>query len=270
MLIDMHTHVWPDPIAERAIGGRDHGLEGFGDGKISGLTDSMNAAGIDRSVIFGIGERGEHLERANAFVGEQDRTRFIPFGSVHVDLPPERNRELLDRYEIRGIKVHPLFQGFALDDPRLLAILAEVGDRPVIAHVGQGGTPEANARCTPATAVRLAEQLPGLNFIACHFGGYRELEEAEAALVGLPIMLETSWPPRIADLDPDRLHRLIDRHGAGRVLFGSDWPMADQGAEVAAIRAVGLDPEDEAAVLGGNAAELLGLGAEQSGKVGGG
>ena len=50
------------------------------------------------------------------------------------------------------------------------------------------------------------------------------------------------------------------RHGADRVVYGSDWPMADPAAEIAAIRALGLTPEeDEAAILGDNLARLLGL-----------
>jgi len=72
-------------------------------------------------------------------------------------------------------------------------------------------------------------------------------------------VLETSWPPRLGDLDAARLRRIIDRHGADRVVFGSDWPMADPAAEIAAVRSLGLDAAAEQAILGGNLARLLGL-----------
>lgn len=260
MIIDVHTHVWPDKIAERAMGGRQHGLAPVGDGKVSGLAASMRRSGVDRSVIFGIGERADMVEKANAFVGAQDRDLFIPFGSVHVDLPVEDNLAALRRHAIAGVKVHPLFQGFALDDPRLWRILdAMGGEWPVIAHVGQGGDDAANARCTPAMIAAIAERFPALALIACHFGAYRQLEDAEQLLAGRPLFLDTSWPPSLGDLDPARVRALIDRHGAERVIFGSDWPMADPGEELAAIRAIGLDAADEAAVLGGNLARLLDL-----------
>lgn len=260
MVIDAHTHVWPDRIAERAIGGRQHGLDAFGDGKVSGLDAQMRRSGVDRSVIFGIAEKASTVDRANEFVGSQDRERFIPFGTVHVELSPEENLASLRRHGIRGIKLHPLFQGFALDDPRLHAILEAVGDRlPILAHVGEGGDAAANARCTTQMMAELVERLPACRFIAAHFGGYRRLDEAEQLLVGLPLYLETSWPPTLAALDRDRLRALIERHGADRVIFGSDWPMADPGEEIAAVRALDLGADAEAAVLGGTLAGLLGL-----------
>ncbi|MFD2351349.1 amidohydrolase family protein [Nonomuraea ferruginea] len=72
-------------------------------------------------------------------------------------------------------------------------------------------------------------------------------------------MLETSWPPSLGSLPPERVRKIIERHGADRVVFGSDWPMTDPATEIAAVRALGLPPEDEAAILGGNLAGLLGL-----------
>jgi predicted TIM-barrel fold metal-dependent hydrolase len=259
-VVDVHTHVWPDRIAKQAIGGREHSLDPVGDGTVSGLLAEMDRSGIDRSVIFGIAERPDLVEKANAFIGAQAQERLIPFGSVHVGLSPEENLASLQRHGIRGVKVHPLFQGFALDDPRLIEILEAIGPQlPVIAHVGQGGSEEANNRCTPAMIAELCRRVPAARLIACHFGAYRELEQAEELLVELPLFFDTSWPPTLADLEPDRVRRLIDRHGVDRIVFGSDWPMADPGAEVAAVRALGLSAEDEAKVLGANALRLCGL-----------
>jgi uncharacterized protein len=73
------------------------------------------------------------------------------------------------------------------------------------------------------------------------------------------VHLETSWPPTMAELEPETVVRLIRTHGADRVVYGSDWPMADPAKEIAAIRALGLTKEEEDAVLGGNLARLLGL-----------
>jgi uncharacterized protein len=85
------------------------------------------------------------------------------------------------------------------------------------------------------------------------------LDEAEDTVVGTDVYLDTSWPPTLATLDPQRIRRLIERHGPDKVIFGSDWPMADPTAEIAAIRALGLSDDDTEAVLGGNLARLLGL-----------
>jgi predicted TIM-barrel fold metal-dependent hydrolase len=259
-IVDMHTHVWPDRIAKQAIGGREHSLDAVGDGTVSGLLAEMDRSGIDRSVVFGIAERPDLVDRANAFISSQGQERLIPFGTVHVGLSAEENLASLRRHRIKGVKIHPLFQGFALDDPRLIEILEAIGSElPVIAHVGQGGSDEANSRCTPSMIAELCRRVPQTRLIACHFGAYREFEQAEELLLDLPLYFDTSWPPTLADLDPDRVRRLIDRHGVDRIVFGSDWPMADPRAEVAAIRALGLRSEDETKILGANALRLCGV-----------
>jgi len=114
-------------------------------------------------------------------------------------------------------------------------------------------------RGSPRSLRVLLDAVPGLRVIACHFGGYHRLDEAEDLLVGSRAVLETSWPPSTAGLDPARIREIIARHGAGRVVYGYDWPMTDPAAEIAAIRALGLPPEDEAAILGDNLATLLGI-----------
>jgi hypothetical protein len=78
-------------------------------------------------------------------------------------------------------------------------------------------------------------------------------------MVGSRAILETSWPPSTAGLDQERVRAIIERHGPDRVVYGSDWPMTDPAAEIAAIRALGLPADQEAAILGGNLAALLGL-----------
>ena len=129
----------------------------------------------------------------------------------------------------------------------------------MITHVGAGGDEEANRRAAPVLLRQIIDALPDLKLIACHFGGYHRLDEAEEHVVGSNVVLETSWPPTMALLEPERVRELIRRHGADRVVFGSDWPMADPGAEIAAIRALGLTSDEEAAILGGNLARILGL-----------
>jgi uncharacterized protein len=105
----------------------------------------------------------------------------------------------------------------------------------------------------------IVRQFPDLKMVACHFGGYHRLDEAEADLLGENVYLETSWPPTMAELAPEKVRAIIDRHGADRIVFGSDWPMADPGAEIAAIRALGYSDDVTAGILGNNFARLMGI-----------
>jgi predicted TIM-barrel fold metal-dependent hydrolase len=259
MIIDAHCHVWPDAVADKALAGSVEG-ERFGDGRVDDLRRAMDRAGVDRAVCLGVANRPDRVENANRFAGSLDRERFIGFGSIHPGLPVDENIASLRRHDLRGAKVHPYFQDYALDDPRLWDIFeAMAGEFVVIAHVGAAGDDDG-ARCTPAMAAAIARRFPDLAFIACHFGGYLQLDEAERSVLGLEnLYVDTSWPPSVGEIGAERLRATIARHGAERVVFASDWPMADPDAERRVIERLGLDDADLKAILGGNLAGLLGL-----------
>jgi predicted TIM-barrel fold metal-dependent hydrolase len=262
VIVDAHCHVWPDHIAPAVLAHRPAGMDARHDGTLSGLTRTLDAAGIDRAMTLAVAGVARNVARTNEFIGGVPRDRFIPFGTVHPRLSIEDNLRSLRDNGIRGVKLHPLFQDLSLADPavhELLRALAADGVI-VITHAGAGGDPAANERGAPKHLRAVVDAVPELTLIACHYGGYHRMDEAEDLVVGAPrVILETSWPPRLADVDPDRLRAIIARHGADRVVYGSDWPMTDPAAEVAAIRALGLPAEDAAAVLGDNLARLLDL-----------
>lgn len=261
MIIDAHCHVWPDHIAPQVLAQRPAGLGPQHDGTIDGLRRTMDAAGIDHAMTLGVAVSARTVERTNEFIGAIDRRRFTPFGTVHPDLPTAANLASLSNNGIRGVKLHPLFQDLSLADPRVIDLLGGLAeaDITVITHAGAGSTDEANERGAPRSLRSVIDAVPNLRLIACHFGGYHRLDEAEKLVVGSPLYLETSWPPRMGDLDRERIRRLIRRHGAGRIVFGSDWPMSDPATEMASVRALGLSADEQAAVLGGNLAQILGL-----------
>jgi predicted TIM-barrel fold metal-dependent hydrolase len=259
MIVDAHTHIWPDKIAALALGGnRVPGLEARGDGTVGGLISDMRTSGVDVSCCLAIANEARHVDRVNEFVaGIASETR-IPFGTVHVELPVDENIASLERHGIKAVKLHPLFQKFALDDGRLWEILEAFGsDYAVITHVGAGGDAYTNSLSSPAMIRDIVRQFPGLRLIACHFGGYKLLDDAQEMLSGADVVLETSWPPSLATLQPDRVRRLIRDHGAERVIFGSDWPMTSPTEELHAIEALGLTDDETKAVLGETLVSVL-------------
>jgi predicted TIM-barrel fold metal-dependent hydrolase len=261
VIVDCHMHVWPDHIADAMQSQRPSGMPLRFDGKLSGLLRTMDEAGIDKGLALGVGIKASVVARTNEFIGTVPRDRLVPMGTVHPELSVDENISSLKDNGIVGVKLHPLFQSLSLADPRvrdICAALAEAG-MPVISHVGAGGDADANDRGAPAALRALADGLPTLNLIACHYGGYHRLDAAEEHVVGSRVTLETSWPPTLAELDEERLVALIRRHGADRVVFGSDWPMADPAAEIAAIRNLGLTEDEVDGILGGNVTRLLGL-----------
>lgn len=263
MIIDAHCHVWPDHIAAKVLSTRPAGLDPDPrfDGTLQGLRQTMDDVGVDMAMCLAVANVAKTVHRTNEFIGTIDRERFIPFGTVHPELSIEENLASLRDNGIRGVKLHPLFQDVSLADPAVIELVGALSADGVaiITHAGAGGDPAANERGAPRHLRALVDRYPDLRLIACHYGGYHRLDEAEEHVVGAAVVLETSWPPTMAGLEPERVVALIRRHGADRVVFGTDWPMADPAAEIAAVRALELEPDEEAAILGGNVARLLGI-----------
>lgn len=259
MIVDVHCHAWPDRIAERALSGRSPQLPRRGDGTLDGLRSAMAAADVGQAVVLGIADEARHVDGVNRFVARCQAGGFLGFGTVHPDLSVEQNMDSLRANGVSGVKLHTLFQGFALNDPRMYELYEAFGSEiAVIAHVGSGGDRAANERGTPAMIRDIVKTFPRLRLVCCHFGGYHQLDDAEAQLLGLDVYLETSWPPTLAEIAPSRVKEIISKHGADRIVFGSDWPMADPAAEVAAVRALGLRDDAVEGILGRNFLRLLG------------
>ncbi len=259
MIIDVHCHVWPDEIAPRVLASNPAGLTPFADGTVAGLLRTMDAAGVERACCLGVANVAKNVERTNEFIGSVDRSRLYAFGTVHQDLSVEENLRSLRNNGIQGIKLHPNFQGISLSDPRVIEILRGVAELGLVAitHAGEGSNEDASRRGSPLEILKLTREIPSLKLIACHYGGYHRLDEATSVLEGTTVVLETSWPPSIAELDGERIKGIINRHGADRFVFGSDWPMAEPAREIETLRDLGLSSGDLDAVLGGTLEKLL-------------
>jgi uncharacterized protein len=259
VIVDVHCHVWPDEIARQVLSTRPVGLSPVGDGTIEGLLRAMDAAGIDRACCLGVATVAKNVYRTNEFIGRVDRSRFYAFGTIHPELSVNENLNSLRENNIQGVKLHPIFQGIALSDPRVRDILEGVAEAGlvVITHAGDGGDDAANRRGAPSEVLALSLAIPALKLIACHYGGYHRLDEATSCLVGTSVVLETSWPPSVADLDTAQIRGIIERHGVHRFVFGSDWPMADPTREIETLRGLGLSSADEVSLLGGTIAAMF-------------
>jgi predicted TIM-barrel fold metal-dependent hydrolase len=259
-VIDGHVHIWPDAIAERALRTPAAELPRFGDGTQRGYEEAMRSAGVNRAAVLAVAHKPEAVAAANDFVSSLHPGHFIPVGTIHPRLAISENHASLQAAGVRAVKLHPLYQGYALDDRALGELLDSLQGKYVfVVHVGAGGESHPGAACTPAMLVKLLRRFPRLQVIACHFGGYRALDEAERTLVGLPIYLDTSWPPGLGTLDTSRVRQIIARHGPDRIVFGSDWPMADPAAEIDALTRLNLPGDQLDDILGRTISRLLGL-----------
>jgi len=263
-VIDAHCHAFPDKVAPGAmaklVAGVAHvGVKASFDGTVAGLLASMDRAGIERAVICSVATRPEQVEKITDWSAVVTGERIVAFGSVHPDFEkPEAELERMAAAGVRGIKIHPQYMNCPLDDARMVRIArgaARTG-LVMVAHAGDDlalGQPDL---AVPMRVRALHEAAPGLRLMACHMGGWRCWEESLEVLAGLPIWLETSYT--LGQCPEELLLRLIEKHGARRVSFGTDAPWADQGTELERLRALPLSDGDKRRILWDNTAEFLG------------
>ncbi|HUS92727.1 MAG TPA: amidohydrolase family protein [Phycisphaerae bacterium] len=261
--IDVHTHAFPDALAERAVAELERiaPVRTVGEGTTASLLASMDAAGIDASVVCTIATRPEQTGSILRWCEAVRSERIVPFASIHPDTPePGRWVERIVAAGVRGIKLHAFYQDFRIDEPRMEGIYAaaEALGLVVQLHCGEDFSFPVDDRAGAARVARVLDRHRGLKVIAAHMGGWRMWEQSERWLVGRDVFFETSYS--LVDLGPERAADMIRRHGVERVLFGTDWPWSRQAEDVAVLRGLALADADREKVLGANAAALLGLG----------
>lgn len=261
-VIDVHTHAFPDFLAARAVAHLQEkgSTSAFLDGTVGALRRSMDRAGVEISVVCSIATDPSQFEGILAWSKEVAGERIVPFPSVHPRSPSalEEIRQV-SAAGFRGIKLHPEYQDFHIDDPSLSPFYERAAEEGLVIlfHAGHDiGFPDSD-RSAPHRIGRVGASFPRLRLIASHLGGFRQWDEVGRELVGTEVYLDTSYI--FGHIDHDVLGRIIGGHPPDRILFGSDSPWTDQGESIDRIRDLKLSPELEERILGVNARELLDL-----------
>ena len=283
MLIDFHTHAFPDKIAAATVDKLQAAahIRPFTDGTIAALSASMKAAGADYAVNLPVATSPRQVPQINdASARNNERTPetgVISFGAMHPDYAGWHDE--LGRVAalgIRGIKLHPPYQGVNFDDIRYLRILDRAGELGliVLTHAGLDiGLPDAD-RVTPEMIARAIRATGPVKLICAHMGGWRQWDAAEAFLPETGVYLDTSFslgritpngdghPWTEAELPlmgEAQFVRLARKFGAERILFGTDSPWGGHSDAARRLRETSLTDTEKALIFGGNAARLLGL-----------
>lgn len=264
LIIDFHTHCFPDKIAAKALEQlrlRSGITRPFHDGSVNGLISLQKKDGVDYSVVLNIATNPHQQTKVNDFaISLKEVDGVIPFGSVHPDSPDALSElERLRENGIKGVKLHPDYQNFFANEKRMLPIYEKLGELGFITlfHCGYDiGYPEP-VHCT---AKALAEILPafgGAPVVAAHFGGIWSMPDTKKYLAGKNVYLDTAYC--YGTVTPRYAKEIIDIHGADKILFGSDAPWNEPSQDIELIKCFGLNGAEEKAVLGENAQKLLGL-----------
>ena len=283
MIIDIHTHTFPDKIAAKAVDKLKHNshTQPFLDGTAASLSASSIAAGIDVAVVQPVATSPGQVEDINTAALAMNRrtaeTHLHSFGCMHPAFEdPERELARIAEAGLKGIKLHPVYQLADMDDPSYVRVLRAAADCGLLVLI-HAGIDVGFLERTYSDVYKIARALdavPDGRVILAHMGGWRQWDAAERLFAGREnVWLDTSFS--LGDMTPlgdgfyethslerlsqKRFVRMAEAFGAEKLLFGTDSPWEGQAAEIAKIRALPLEESEKAAILGGNAVGLLGL-----------
>jgi uncharacterized protein len=260
-IIDFHAHAFPDPLAARAIHQLEHGggIKAFLDGRVSSLLTSMDGAGIRTSVLCSIATKPEQFDPILAWSQQIATPRIVPLASIHPrDPDPAGKARRVAEAGLVGIKLHPYYQDFNLDDEALFPLYRALDALGliVVCHTGFDFAFSRDRKGDPERILRVLDRMPTLKLVTSHMGAWDDWDEVERLLIGKPVTMDVSLSLDL--LGRERARAMILAHPIDHVLFGTDSPWASQAETLQAVRDLDLGQEREQAILCRNARALLG------------
>lgn len=261
-IIDFHAHAFPDNVAPKAMEALQSECEAKAvlDGTLASLLDSMDRAGVDIAVLSSIATKVKQFEPILDWSREIASDRIIPFASFHPDDPEAGPRiRRIAESGLKGIKMHPYYQGFKIDEDRMMPLYRAIEQAGLLLlmHTGFDIAFERRRCADPVRTARVLEAVPGLKMVTSHMGGWEDYEEVEKHLLGKPVYIDLSYSVHFLPLERSR--ELVSAHPSEYLIFGTDSPWAGHQETLDYLRALGMGEDWERNVFGGNAARLLGL-----------
>ncbi len=262
MIIDFHTHVFPDRIAGKTIellSVKSGGLIPSYDGTLNGLLKRMDNESVDKSVALGIATNAHQMRSVNDFAASINGDRIVAFGSVYPGLPDCLDE--LDRIKslgLKGIKFHPEYQNFYVDDEKMFPLYKKAGELGLITvfHAGADLGYASPYRCTPDRAAKIVEKFVA-PVVFAHWGGWLMGEEVLKRLAGSDAYFDLSFG--YGSIPREVAQKIVGKHGSDKLLIGSDGPWHTIDLEKRLIATLGLTDEEKDKIFYKNAEKLLKL-----------
>lgn len=260
-IFDAHCHIFPQKIAEKASQniGKFYGIHMNFDGTVNMLMELYKKAGINGCLVHSVATVPAQAEHINDFIAQSVKEypdMLAGFCSLHPDMGKKAIETEIDRaisLGLKGIKLHPDFQEFKIDDRKAYDIYeAAEGRLPILFHTG-------DTRFDYSSPERLANALrdfPKLTAIAAHFGGWSQWSDGEKYLADNPnVYVDTS--SSLYEISPAQAKEYINAFTPDRVMFGTDYPMWDVREELRLTEKLDLPQEDMEKIMYKTAYRLL-------------
>lgn len=255
----MHAHIFPEKISEKAVSaiGDFYGIEMQRKGTPEYVIEDGKTIGVEKYLVSSTATVPHQVQSINNFIASEQaaHSEFIGFGSIHPDYEDiEGEVERIISLGLHGIKLHPDFQLFNIDDEKAFPIYeAAEGRLPILFHTGDSRYEYSR----PTRLYKVLEKFPRLIAIAAHLGGYERWDEARIYFGHPRVYIDTS--SSLMFIDPQKALEIIRAHGADRTFFGTDSPMWNHKDELARFNSLKLTPSERKMILSENALKFFGL-----------
>lgn len=280
MIIDFHTHTFPDKIAKKVVHqlGQVSHTTPFTNGTVSNLVSSMDKAGIDWSINLPVMTSPDQVEKINTKMidsqGEHRKLGIISFGGLHPEYTNYKEELLrLKEHGIPGIKLHPAYQHMDLDDIHLMRIIDTASELGLITQLHAGvdiGILDRNY-ASVKHILTLIDTVHPEKLILAHMGNWDCWADVERDLAGAPVWFDTAFsigpitpypgdpvaPYRTCNLAEEDFLRLARKHGIDKILFATDSPWQEQKDTVELMNSFALTEAEREAIFYRNALEVL-------------
>lgn len=264
MIIDFHTHIFPDKLAQKALSvllsNSDHQYTPVTNATKDSLLTRMDEWGIDISVVQPVITKQSQTQITNQWARDICSERIISFGGIypHTD-DYKRDIDYVVDLGLKGLKFHAEYQNFNIDDKRMLKIYDYALSKGLIIlhHAGFDPGFPAPYKSSPQQFANIIDAMQGGVIIAAHLGGHAQWDEVEKYLVGKNIYLDTAMG--FEYYPHDQFLRIVKGHGADKILFASDSPWSSAKNEMNTIKSLELSEQEKQMILGLNAKKILGI-----------
>ena len=261
-IIDAHAHIYPNKIAEKATNaiGKFYDIKmEMPAGTPEQLLEDGVKAGISKFIVHSCATKPEQVRSINEFVkSEIDKhDNFIGFMTLHQDLSEEEIENEVSwciENGFKGIKMHPDFQKFFIDEEKAKRIYRIVDNRlPILFHTGD----DRYDFSKPERLIKMAKEFRKVKFIGAHFGGYRCWDDGYKYKGLENVYFDTC--SSLMFLDKDKAKKLIDTLGFERFFFGTDFPMWDAVGEIERFEKLDLTDKQKEYIYAKNIKNLLNI-----------
>ena len=279
MIIDFHTHTFPDAMAEKtvAILKQKSGTVPFSDGTVKGLSKRAKSAGVKLSIVLPVITNPASTSKINRFAAQQNQsvkeTGVFSFGGMHPEVSDYKAAiNEIDELGLKGFKIHPAYQQTPLSDIKYKRIIGYAEEKGLIV-VSHGGLDIGvdGSWASPQMAAEVIADVKPERLVLAHMGGWEQWQDVKTYLCGKNVYFDTAFcavdfayqkdfpaARQKPVLSEKEFTEIVKLHGADKILFGTDSPWGDEKPQIDFINGLNLTKTQKSAIFCDNAKTLLG------------